>query len=278
MSARLLTFILMCAAALPAFAYPPAPFHRIYGSVRDDHGNPLATGVGTIILSGTGNVEIIRGTSDTEIAPGINYSLSVPMDSGTSAQLYTVSALRPTLPFTIRVVINNVSYVPIQMVGATWTIGDPGLSTRIDLTLGVDSDNDGLPDQWELDLIDSDFSGQLHSLADVRPGDDLDGDGLTNLQEYIAGTYALDQTDGLFLKVLSVNNGLARMQFLAINGRTYSIKSSIGLATFTQQAFSIVPTGANPALYYQSDDVRTVDAYVPVNGETKTFYKLGVQQ
>ena len=276
MSTRLLLLILCCAAT--AHAYPPAPFHRIYGSVRDTHGNPLATGVGTVILSGTGNVEIVRGTSDTEIAPGINYSLSVPMDSGTTAQLYTVSALRPMLPFTIRVVIANVSYVPIQMAGATWTIGDPSLSTRIDLTLGVDSDNDGLPDQWEYDLIDSDLSGMLQSLADVNPNDDLDHDGLTNLQEYIAGTYALDNGDGLFLNILSVNNGLARLRFLAIKGRTYHIRASTSLGTYVLQPFSIVPSGQNPAPYYQPDDVRTVDAYVPTNGETKTFYKLGVQQ
>ena len=269
-----LVLIVLCSAAQ---AYPPAPFHRIYGSVRDDHGNPLATGVGTIILSGTGNQEIIRSTSDTDIGIGINYSLSVPLDSGTTALLYTVSALRPMLPFTIRVVINNVSYVPMQMVGATWTIGDPGLSTRIDLTLGVDSDNDGLPDQWEYDLIDSDLTGQLQTLADVNPNADLDGDGLTNLQEYIAGTYALDVSDGLFLHILSVNNGLARLQFLAIKGRTYTISSSANLTTFLPQTFSTVPTGANPAMSFLSDDVRTVDAYVPIDVAVQKFYKLKAQ-
>ena len=275
MSTRfLLVLIFLCAAAQ---AYPPAPFHRIYGSVRDDHGNPLATGVGAIILSGSGNQEIIRGTSDTDIGIGINYSLSVPSDSGTTAQLYTVSALRPMLPFTIRVVIANVSYVPLQMVGATWTIGDPSLSTRLDLTLGIDSDNDGLPDQWEYDLIDSDLTGRLQTLADVNPNDDLDGDGLTNLQEYIAGTYALDVTDGLFLHILSVDNGLARLQFLAIKGRTYTISSSANLTTFLPQTFSTAPTGANPAMSFLSDDVRTVDAYVPIDVAAQKFYKLKAQ-
>ena len=113
MSPRLLLLVFLCAGSLPAFAYPPAPFHRIHGTVRNSSGTPLSTGAGTIILSGTGGVEIIRGIPDTNIGPGINYSLSVPMDSGSNAQLYTVSALRPLLPFTIRVVIGGTSYVPI---------------------------------------------------------------------------------------------------------------------------------------------------------------------
>lgn len=283
MSTRQLLLIVLCGIATIAHAYPPAPFHRIYGTVRDERGTPLMTSGGTIILSGTGNQEIVRSTSDTNIGPGINYSLSVPMDSGTTALLYSVSALRPLLPFTIRVLINNVSYVPLQMAGATWAIGTPSLSTRLDLTLGIDSDGDGLPDVWENDLIDSDLSGRLSSLADVNPNDDLDSDGLSNLAEYISGTYALEAGDGLVLKIVEVRDGFARLQFLAINGRTYSITSSTSLSAFNPQTFSILPTGANAALFYQSDDVRNVDVYIPTTvgvppvDATKMFFKLKVQ-
>lgn len=277
MSPRLLLLALVCAASIPASAYPPAPFHRIYGIVRDASGSAISTGAGTIILSGAGNVEIIRCASGTNIGPGINYSLSVPMDSGASALLYTVSALRPLLPFTIRVVIGGVSYVPIEMTGAAWSIGEPSATTRIDLTLGIDSDGDGLPDQWEQGLIDGDTTGRLHSLADVNPNDDLDGDGLTNLQEYLAGTYALDRNDKMFLKIIGVTNGMARLQFLAIKGRTYQIKASEDLVTYTQEAFSIVPSGQNSAPFFRSDDLRTVDAYVPVGDKLQSFYRLEAQ-
>lgn len=276
MSTRLFLLILCLATAV--HAYPPAPFHRIYGSVRDEQGNPLATGVGTIILSGTAGAEIIRSTSDTGLGVGINYSLSVPMDSGTTTQLYTVSSLRPLLPFTIRVVINNVSYVPMQMVGATWNIGAPSASTRLDLTLGVDSDGDGLPDQWENNLIDGDLSGLLTSLADVDPNGDLDNDGSTNLDEYIAGTYALDPNDKFSLRIISVNEEVAHLQFLGITGRTYGIKSSTTLGSSNQQAFSTEPSGENPTLYYRSDDVRIINAYVPVDEQGKAFFTLETQQ
>ena len=54
------------------------------------------------------------------------------------------------------------------------------------LTLGTvtDTDGDGLADEWEQELIDADPNDALEILADVNPDDDLDGDGLTNLQEF----------------------------------------------------------------------------------------------
>ena len=47
---------------------------------------------------------------------------------------------------------------------------------------GEDSDTDGLPDWWELE-----FFGDLDEVG----GDDPDGDGLTHLEEYLAGTHPL---------------------------------------------------------------------------------------
>lgn len=277
MRIRLLLLLLVGATVFPASAYPPAPFHRIYGTVRDSRGNPLATRTGTIILSGAGSGEIVRTVSDTKAGPGFNYALPVPMDSGSNSLLYSVSAMRPLLPFTIRVVIRGVSYVPIEMTGATWNVGDPSASTRLDLTLGVDSDGDGLPDQWEDDLINGDTTGRLHSLADVNPNDDLDGDGQTNLQEYLAGTYALDQSDGLRLQLVGLKDGVAHLRFLAIPSRSYSISSSSNMNESIPQSFSLAATGTNPGISYRSDDIRTVDVYVPTSGRGNLFYMLQVK-
>lgn len=46
-------------------------------------------------------------------------------------------------------------------------------------TLAADTDQDGLPDEWELKYFGED---------PAAPGDDADGDGQTNLQEFQAGT------------------------------------------------------------------------------------------
>ena len=91
MSRRLLLLLLLgWVVATPARAFPPAPHHVIYGMVRDQFGRPLNPGEGTIILSGATG-EIVRAPSDPDIALGANYSLSIPMDSGTNAQLYEIT-------------------------------------------------------------------------------------------------------------------------------------------------------------------------------------------
>lgn len=266
--------LLVILGAGSALAYPPAPFHRIYGTVRDDHGNPLGANDGTVILTGDANAEIVRGPTDPALGIGINYSLSVPMDAGVTDKLYTVSALRPAYPFTLRVLRGGVSYVPLQMRGAAWTLGDPAGSTGIDLTLGVDSDNDGLPDAWEQELMRTDPTGRFKNIASIKPEDDADGDGLTNLQEYIAGTYAMDPSDGLFLKITSVSDGIARLQFLTVAKRTYRLKSSSGLTVFTDQQFSLAAGGTTPASAYLATETKLLDVYVNVGEATRKQFRL----
>ncbi|HEX8679803.1 MAG TPA: hypothetical protein VF683_07575, partial [Chthoniobacterales bacterium] len=250
MSTRAFLLVVLCAfAAGTASAYPPAPYHRIYGTVRDEQGHTLGSEQGSVILYGTAALEIARGVTDPNIGPDLNYSVHVQMDSGTTALLYEVTALRPLLPFTIRVVIGGVTYVPIQAVSA-FNIGDPAGQTRIDLTIGVDTDTDGLPDSWEQELIDTDTTGTLHTLTDVRPDDDLDGDGLTNAQEYIAGTYALDGGDRLELKVIQATSTFTRLRFLAITGRTYRLTSTPRMGVpFVEQPFALTPTGDDVLFY-----------------------------
>ena len=86
------------------------------------------------------------------------------MDSGTDPRLYKPTALRPYFQFRLKVQIGQMTYVPIQMAGNFARIGQPGQQTRIDLTLGEDSDGDGMPDAWEQSLIDI-YGGDLASIT-----------------------------------------------------------------------------------------------------------------
>ncbi|MBU3907323.1 MAG: hypothetical protein KKA64_03675 [Nanoarchaeota archaeon] len=47
-----------------------------------------------------------------------------------------------------------------------------------------DTDNDGLPDSFEQDIIDANLTDNITLISQVKPGDDFDNDGLTNLEEY----------------------------------------------------------------------------------------------
>src|SRR4051812_5861574 len=120
---------------LRAPAFPPAPHHVIFGMVRDELGNPIAAEKAELIFETSSGVKLT-----TPIAykgePGQNYSLDVPMDSGITSDAYMPTAMRPTVPFKIRVSIAGVIYLPIEMTGDYAQLGQPGKKTRLNLTLG----------------------------------------------------------------------------------------------------------------------------------------------
>jgi hypothetical protein len=256
----------------------------------------------TVSISGGGAqpLEVSRSITDSSIAPGINYSLAVPMDSGTTPQPYVITAMRPLLPFTIRVVINGVNHVPMQIAGAPsafwksridsdnspgissagghWAVGLPAGKLRLDLTLGVDSNNDGLPDEWQWDVVNSDSTGSLTDFSQINPNG-MGRNGLTYYQNYILGTYPLEPSDGLHFKIDSITNGIAKLHFQAIAGRTYHISSSADLKNWTRPVpFSFASDGqTNPGSYYRAEAAEMKYIYVPLGGAPEKFFNLYVE-
>jgi hypothetical protein len=93
------------------------------------------------------------------------------------------------------------------------------------LPAGADSDADGLADAWELSLF-----GSTNTLA----GADPDGDGASNLSEFIAGTSPTNGASNLRL-TSSLAQGQVRIEFQTIvaagagyegKARHYALESS----------------------------------------------------
>lgn len=273
---RALVFVAVCFFALTASAFPPAPHHLVYGMVRTQFGDPLESGPAIIFLETPTGIQL-RGGLETGAEPGVNYRLEVPMDSGTAGDLYKPTALKPFFQFKLKVLIGQTTYVPIEMAGSFSQIGQPSQKTRLDLTLGVDSDGDGLPDAWEQSLI-AIYGG---TLASITPNGDNDGDGISNLNEYLAGTYAFDPDDGFRLTLTGVNAGASTMEFLAIRGRTYTIQASSNLQQWTPVSFRAASGGTPGAIQssYQATDVRLLRVEVPfqTGAETNRYFKAVVQ-
>lgn len=258
--------------AVRLVAYPPAPHHVFYGMVRDEYGTPLVVSGAEVILTTPGGRElktpVFQGGE-----PGVNYRLEVPMDAGLTDDVYQPTAMQPTVPFQMKVVVNRKTYLPMELKGKTGQMGLPGQRTQLDLTLGEDSDGDGLPDAWER-MIDRD-------IRKVNPTDDPDGDGLTNLQEYLAGTYALDASDGLRLDIQGVSQGEPMLRFVAIRGRSYTLMGSTDFKTWVPVNFRIPAEGATAAVRsgYQPSKVTpvTVQAVTAPLPVAPTFFRLRVQ-
>ena len=253
-------------------AYPPAPHHVFYGLVRDEYGTPLTVSGAEVILTTPGGRELKAAVFQGGEA-GVNYRLEVPMDAGLTDDVYQPTAMQPTVPFQMKVVVNKKVYLPMELKGKTAQMGLPGKRTQLDLTLGEDTDGDGLPDAWER-MIHRD-------IRKVNPTDDPDGDGLTNLQEYLAGTYALDASDGLRLDIQGVSHGEPLMRFVAIRGRTYTLLGSTDFKTWEPVSFRIPSEGATAVVRsgYQSATVTpvTVQAVTANLPAAPTFFRLRVQ-
>ena len=263
-----------------ARSFPPAPNHTIYGLVRDEMGDPIRITNAIVILE-TATGVTVKTTVAPNLGPGMNYRLSVPMDAGLTADAYKPTALKPLVSFRLKVVIGSTTYLPIELHGSYINLGKPAQRTHLDLTMGVDSVGDGLPDAWKQELIA--MLGLNCGLQDIKPGDDADGDGMSNWAEYIAGTYAFDATDNLSLDIAGMNQGNPLMDFTAIRGRTYTILASTNLTSWAAVDFRLSPGATNGAVlgYYYASSVQRVRAEVVTPPDAaaanKRVFKLMVQ-
>ncbi len=97
-----------------------------------------------------------------------------------------------------------------------------------------DSDNDGMPDDWEA------LHGLVVGVNDS--GGDPDDDGMTNVEEYQAGTDPQNPLSYLLLTI--VGGGPAMLEFLAMADRSYTIEYVDALDGRPWQRFTNVAAGA----------------------------------
>lgn len=251
-------------AAPTASAFPPAPHHTLFGMVRNQWGAPLDV-AGAEVFIQTADAAGIQVNIAASTEPGVNYRMRVPMDSGRALDRYQSSALQQSEPFQLKVQIGATTYVPLEMALAAHALGEPAGATHLDLTLGVDTDGDGLPDAWEQALLDA-LGGDL---SDVTPDGDLDGDGLSNLNEFRAGTQAFNANEGFRLAFTDLSlEGHASLDFFAVRGRTYRLEVTSDLREWAPTSFRVVDGGAPGELVddYVATGYRQVQIQVPFAG------------
>jgi hypothetical protein len=89
------------------------------------------------------------------------------------------------------------------------------LSTSAILTYRTDTDGDGLPDDWE---------SLYFGATGANPGDDSDSEGMTNGQEYFAGTDPINPLSYLKVDALTAGSEGATIRFGAISNHTYTVQ------------------------------------------------------
>ena len=206
-------------------------------------------------------------------------------NGGESLALYKpgspLMAPAPDAGFVPYILIEQINYLP----AAPWPAGASGTGASLQRLIGAgygndptnwfvapptagkpnttnpaDVNGDGLPDAWQIQYFGS--------ISDPRakPATDADGDGFTNLQEYLAGTNPLDAASFLELdSAVAVSNRIS-LRFTAVAGKTYSVLWRSDLASGTWAKLADVPAQSVTGPIAVTDSTDGVDK--------QRFYRL----
>jgi hypothetical protein len=120
-----------------------------------------------------------------------------------------------------------------------------------------DSDNDGLPDSWEIEYFGS---------LDRNGAGDYDVDGMSDSAEYLAGTNPVDKQSALVITQIGKLGEPKRLiTWMAIPGKTYTIqyKANLNASAWENLAGTIK---ADSFTASKSDDT--------INGSEQRFYRV----
>ncbi|MFH0909404.1 MAG: thrombospondin type 3 repeat-containing protein [bacterium] len=237
---QIVKWMKMMAVCLPALVYTahgagiPEAGLMMYGVIRNDLGGVSARltsgSLSWTIAPATGSAITVR-TVLTNINDQFSYAIQVPFESVLQGMTLSSNALMLTAGSgvydrsQVRVTLdgtNEASAVLRLPAGANFPFGraERGTVERVDLDVAValpDGDGDGLPDFWEIEH----FSGQ-----GATPGGDPDGDGVSNRQEYLAGTDPNDPESVFEIKTHTERGRGLLLQWRSASNRYYRISRS----------------------------------------------------
>jgi len=202
----------------------------------------FVAGLGTALFAAVG--------TDTNAPNGTNFQLA---SEGESLRLYSAALA----------LLDGVDFGPATL-GVTRGRYPDGAASIInfsntaspDAPNYLDTDRDALPDAWE-------EANGLNLLVDDAGGD-LDGDGVSNALEYLAGTDPRNNSSALASSVAASPVGGFVVSFVAQIGKTYTVEWTETLSGGAWQKLMDVPSGSP----------RVVQALDPSPTSTTRFYRV----
>lgn len=223
---KLITFSVACVAAssLWSVSIPQSPVVT-YGLVRDEYGVPLKSASEAEVrlvkaAASTGTVYSRSSVTD-QMLPGVNYRLSLEIDSEGPSRSYAVLS-GTEMKILCTVGGEDSALSPVSVFAAP----KAGTAQRRDYTIGTDADRDGLPDAWEewvLRCVGKSYDAA--AVAAFDPNADADGDGMTNHAEFLAGTDPFLETEMFAITAFESVAGtdFVMIRFMTRSSRKYHV-------------------------------------------------------
>ncbi len=145
------------------------------------------------------NLVVSGSSSNSALVPTNNFSFTV---SGSNASVIIFPATNQSGVTTVTLSVSD---------------GIDTTDTSFIITVLADSDHDGIPDVYEV----------AHGMNANDPADaalDFDGDGLSNLQEYLAGTDPNDSSNYLRIVTVTIVGDDLQVGFTSIAGKSYRVE------------------------------------------------------
>ncbi len=280
---RLMVVLAVLAGPVPLLrAFPPEPSFTVFGDARDQYGTLIPAGSASVVLYADAKETAREALTNT---PGqdFNYQIRVRIDMmRDNSASYTSRALKTGKLFTMGIETGGQVFYPIEMATSP-AIGNAADRRRLDLTLGVDRDGDGLPDAWEESQL---YQGGIlpgangWDLSLVDRAGDFDRDGKSNFEEYLAGTYAADASSVMGLQIKEKLAEAVRLEFYAIYGKSYTLQSSPDLKVWSDASFSLTAPDAavpgTPQSVLLATNTGVMSVYSAA-GPTATYYRLQIR-
>ena len=236
---------LLLSVGAPVPAGVPQPMFFFYGEARDAFGWPFQNGAGATVVARQGTNECASYTIRGPIYPGINFVLPIYLHDANANVAYSDKAVRSGSSVQILIVQDGVTQ---ELMGGSdgYVVGEAARFKNIILTAGTDLDHDGLPDAWERELIAYLDDPRYTTIWDINPNDDADGDGVSNLNEFLAGTFVFLKDDYFRIDFLRPAGDLLELGFLSVPGKAYSLLESTNVVSPVWSAAFYAATPLGP--------------------------------
>lgn len=268
------------ADGVPLLALP----YTFVGRVLDWQKGALGDDSGIIIRvrNAEGRVLAKCGTFTSSVSP-YNYRVTVPVANTAAEGCLTVGE-------SVVFELEDTAYRPSKIYRGKVppeksVIAKSGGVCRVDICLFNDKDGDGVPDEYV-----SAIAGEMydHDIWAWDPNADWDGDGVSNADEWRAGTSPFDPADVFALRAAETVSAWALKDFFPISffargGRTYGVKATETLTdagSWHYTAFRTEPKGSAAETFFvnaASKAGETCTVYVPKTDVKGEFFKVTVE-